>query len=69
VVDIFSFEKDGVVYAKGFFNQEGLTFYVLRGYKATFYLAAENILRLDTEYGIEVTDSLPGEPPQALEAS
>lgn len=61
MVDIFRFEKDGVLYAKGFFNQEGLTFYVLKGYRATFYLAAENILRLGTDFYVEELDQLPGE--------
>ena len=61
MVDIFRFEKDGVVYAKGFFNQEGLTFYVLTGRSKDFYLAAENILRMNTDFYVEELDTLPGE--------
>jgi hypothetical protein len=62
-MDIFRFVKDGVVYAKGFSNQEGLTFYVLRGYRDTFYAAVNNFkgMRL---FGLESTNNLPGEPPQ-----
>jgi len=61
MVDIFHFEKDGVVYAKGFFNQEGFTFYVLKGHARKFYTATENILRMDTNFRVEEVDELPGE--------
>jgi len=61
MTDIFRFEKDGVLYAKGFCNQEGLTFYVLRGHLKQFYLAVENHLRMDANFHVEELTELPGE--------
>ena len=62
-MDVFRFVKDGVVYAKGFSNQEGLTFYVLRGHRGAFYAALNNFKGMGL-FGLVSTDSLPGEPPQ-----
>ncbi len=60
-MDIFYFEKDGVVYAKGYNNQEGLVFYVLKGHLKHFYLTVENLLRVDACFDVEEVSSLPGE--------
>ena len=37
MTDVLFFEKDGFTYAKGFFNQEGCSFYVLPGHKDVLY--------------------------------
>ena len=58
MTEVFRFEKGGVLFAKGFFNQEGLAFYL-----ETFYLAAENLLRMDAGCHVEESRVLPGETP------
>jgi hypothetical protein len=59
-MDIFHFEKDGVVYAKGFTNQEGLIFYVLSGHQKDLFDVLENVLRADACYDIQEVTDLPG---------
>lgn len=51
---------DGTVYAKGFFNQEGHSFYALPGYACR---TEDRILRYlgpDTAYCLEILKELPG---------
>jgi hypothetical protein len=59
-MDILCFEKDGVVYAKGFFNQEGLIFYVLSGHQRDLFEVLENVICSDACYDIQEVTSLPG---------
>lgn len=60
MVDVFRFEKGGLEYARGFLNQEGLSFYVVEGFEEDFYRVVENSLRMDTDYRVETVSALPG---------
>ena len=53
-------DPDGLIYARGFVNQEGLTFYILRGFGELFNLEIVKYLTGDLEYRTEETDQLPG---------
>ncbi len=56
-MDIFRFIRNGILCAKGFFNQEGLVFYVLPG-------SSEDLCQALDGVPAEIREvlSLPGEP-------
>jgi hypothetical protein len=56
-MDIFRFIRGGILCAKGFFNQEGLVFYVLPGCSEELYQALEG-----TPAELREVSALPGEP-------
>lgn len=55
-MDIFRFIRNGILRAKGFFNQEGLIFYVLPGSSEDLYRALAG-----TPAQLNEVSSLPGE--------
>ena len=61
MTNILCFEKDGVLYAKGFINQEGLSLYVLPGYRDVLEEALERVGQCEVWVPIEETPELPGE--------
>jgi hypothetical protein len=61
MIDIFRFEKDGVTYAKGFSNQEGLSIYVLPGYRDTLEKTLKQMGQATAEAAIEETQGFPGD--------
>ena len=64
MTDVLFFEKDGLTYAKGFFNQEGCSFYALKGYAELLYEKLEELGVLapysDTPTYVEELAELPG---------
>ncbi len=58
--DIVYFVKDGLTYAKGFFNQNGFSFYVLKGHMDEFNKKLPVYLQEDQEYHVEELSELPG---------
>lgn len=64
MTDILFFEEDGFTYAKGFFNQNGASFYVLPGHMDRF-LEKVGVLGVDplaegADFYIEEINQLPG---------
>ncbi len=55
-MDIFRFVRNGILCAKGFFNQEGLVFYVLPGSSEDLLHALEGAV-----VELKEVSSLPGE--------
>ena len=60
MVDIITLERDGLVYAKGIVNQEGLTFYILSGFSDLFNEAIEAKVQPGIEFSTEEVGMLPG---------
>jgi len=58
--DIVCFTHEGKTYAKGFFNQNGHSFYVLRGHVTMFEERVETYLGTSAQYYLEISDELPG---------
>lgn len=57
MVDIIRLENDGETYAKGFINQEGLTFYILKEQERRFW---DNPIANELSFQFEVVETLPG---------
>ncbi len=58
--DIVYFTHEGRTYAKGFFNQNGHSFYVLPGHEELFERKVQAYLAPETKYHVEVLSELPG---------
>jgi len=58
--DIVYFTTNGKTYAKGFFNQNGHSFYILPGYEGMFDRQVKHYLGPDVEFYFEVIPHLPG---------
>jgi len=59
-MDITYFTNEGSAYAKGFFNQNGHSFYVLHGFEWLLHEKLAEYLAPNTPYVVESTASLPG---------
>jgi len=60
VEDIVYFTHEGKTYAKGFFNQNGHSFYVLPGFEDRFQDKVDQYLGPEMTYHLEVLPELPG---------
>jgi hypothetical protein len=58
--DIVYFTYENLTYAKGFFNQNGHSFYVLPGFEEMFAEKVNRYLGPDIKYHLEVLNELPG---------
>jgi hypothetical protein len=59
-MDITYFTTNGHTWGKGFFNQNGHSFYVLQGFEEQFKAKVAQCLAPNVPYVVEFSGSLPG---------